>query len=43
MDELNLDYYEGVPTLYSKEKITVPKANIKSYSENKKYSVITAK
>lgn len=23
MDELNLDYYEGVPTLYSKEKITV--------------------
>jgi phage repressor protein C with HTH and peptisase S24 domain len=27
----------------TKEKITVPKANIKSYSENKKYSVITAK
>lgn len=27
----------------TKEKITVPKASIKSYSENKKYSVITAK
>ena len=24
LDELNLDYYEGVPTLYSKHTITVP-------------------
>lgn len=51
-NSVDLDYYPDVfgscgsgllVASETKEKITVPKANIKSYSENKKYSVITAK